>query len=173
MKHRDLVDQDDALTGFAADPPPRAAHPHEPTAPNDPFLYYTRLARLKAFVLANVDRSISAAEAASAVNLQHRYFSTWFKKKTGVRWRDWITEQHLQEAERLFRARNYQVLEAALAAGFGSISAFERACGRYRGMTPRELRASLHSSAGQASGTHNSPPTERTADSFEKSAANP
>lgn len=106
----------------------------------DPFLYYRRLRRLRRCVLNDMRYDLTAADAAAIVGLERHYFSSWFRSLAGLTYTQWISDLRLQRAERLFRTHNYGVLEVALESGFGSEDSFRRACKRYRGVTPAEMK---------------------------------
>lgn len=52
-----------------------------------------------------------------------------------------LTDLRVEQAERLLQTARLTVLEAGLAAGFGSASAFTRACRRREGLSPARWRA--------------------------------
>ena len=127
---------------------------------SEAFSYYRRLRRLHSHVQANLDRRISAQEAADVVGLETHYFSSWFRERAGVTFSEWLADLRLRRAEDLFRNHNYTVLEVALEVGFGSEDSFRRACKRHRGTTPTELKARLRGGGGDRSHLTLSPRAE-------------
>lgn len=71
------------------------------------------------------------------------YFSSKFKKETGVSVRDFITEQKMEQAKDLLANSSQDVLSICLSLGYSSQSHFGSLFKKATGMTPGEYRASF------------------------------
>ncbi len=107
------------------------------------FSYYRRLDRVRRYVRTHIGEPITLAEVAGIAGLERTYFSDFFHAKTGVCFRDWLSSVRVGHATELLRARNLSVTEVAFRAGFGDLRTFERACKRWAGMTPIQLKQKL------------------------------
>lgn len=68
-------------------------------------------------------------------------FQWLFREYTGVSFVDYVAEQRLHYAEVLLGNPQLNITDAALQAGFGSISTFNRIFKQKKGCTPSEFRA--------------------------------
>ena len=103
----------------------------------DAFSYFDRLKRVEQFVQAHYAERISRKTVAGVAALEEKYFSTFFRRKTGVRFRDWLTLVRVSRAMVLLRGRNHPISLVASKTGFPSLRTFERAFKRCTGTTPR------------------------------------
>ena len=83
------------------------------------FEYYDRLARVRAFVEANLEERLSLAKVSQVADLSPKYFSAFFRQHTGVRFGDWVTRVRIGRARSLLTERNRSVTRVALAVGRG------------------------------------------------------
>lgn len=93
------------------------------------------------YISNNCSRDISLEDAASYVGFSKYYFSRLFREYTGVSFVDYVAEQRLHYAEVLLGNPQLNITDAALQAGFGSISTFNRIFKQKKGCTPSEFRA--------------------------------
>jgi AraC-like DNA-binding protein len=114
--------------------------PFEHNHPQSAFSYYARLERLERFVSENFREHISAPQAARIAGLGEKYFSTFFREKTGVCFRDWLASIRIAEAKRLLETRNHSITRVGLEVGFQDPRTFERAFKKLTGMTPSEFK---------------------------------
>ena len=110
------------------------------------FVYYQRLQRVKDYVDRKYDEEISLTEAARIAGLEKKYFSTYFRQKTGVCFKDWVTEVRVSQAKAMMEVQNYNITEIGFAVGFRDLRTFERAFKRCTGMTPRDFKNSVRPS---------------------------
>ncbi len=101
------------------------------------FSYFDRLKRVERFVQDHYSEDISRKTVAEVAALEEKYFSTFFRCKTGVRFRDWLTLVRVSRAMRLLRERNHPISIVACKAGFQNVRTFERSFKRCTGTTPR------------------------------------
>jgi AraC-like DNA-binding protein len=130
-----------ALAGGAIRPSSPLPFPRGPLAPaSDPLLADPRLGALRVHLLAHLDRPLPLDRAAAIAGLERTYFSAYFHRRVGVRFRDWLTSQRVERAIDLMRTTTMPVAAVAHAVGFGSLRTLERALKRACGATPRQLR---------------------------------
>lgn len=99
-----------------------------------------RLRRVKEYVLAHCAEPISLRTAAAVAALEQCYFSRFFHRKTGLRFRDWLVQQRVQQAQRLLVREDWDIPRVAYAVGFRDVRTLERAFKRCLGTTPRDFR---------------------------------
>lgn len=111
---------------------------------DDPvFEYYARLGRVRDFVEDHVHERISLATAAAIATLEPKYFSAYFREKTGRCFSEWLTSVRVRKAMRLIRDRNITITRAAMSVGYRDLRTFERAFDRCTGMTPSAYRVEI------------------------------
>lgn len=110
--------------------------------------YYRRLERVHRFVTEHLDEEIRLAEVARAAGIAPSYFSTFFHRKTGVRFHRWVIALRIARSRELLSERNYSITEIAFAVGFSSMRTFERCFRELSGTTPREFRQLTGTGAG-------------------------
>jgi len=93
------------------------------------------------YIGAHLQEPISLQEVADAVAVTPNYLSAIFKKTVGVSLWSYLTEKRIQRAMGLLESNPRQnVLQIALACGFNSTAAFNKAFRTYAGCTPKEYR---------------------------------
>ena len=110
------------------------------------FRYYERLQRVRDYVHDGRQEDICLDEAARIAGLEKKYFSTYFREKTGVCFKDWVVEVRVARAKAMMRVHSYNITQIAFAVGFRNLRTFERAFKRSTGMTPRAFRNSVRPS---------------------------
>ncbi len=100
------------------------------------FEYYRPLVRVKRFIEANYGEEISLLEAARVAALERSYFSTFFRKKVGINFRDWLGQVRVAKAMAMFEREDWTVSEVAFAVGFADLSTFTRTFKKVTNMTP-------------------------------------
>ena len=92
------------------------------------------------FVNQNYMKDITLDSAANAVNLNSSYFSTLFKKQTGIGFSDYLNKVRIQESKHLLQSTDYSILEIALEVGFEDQSYYSKVFKKITGMKPKEYR---------------------------------
>ena len=110
------------------------------------FDYYSRLGRVRELVEQHFDEHIPLGRAAHVACLERKYFSSFFRSKTGVCFRDWLAYQRSLRAAELMRRSNCSTLEVAFAVGFRDIRTFERSFKRCMGLTPGQYKRQVRPS---------------------------
>jgi AraC-like DNA-binding protein len=98
------------------------------------------IARAKAFIADHADEPLSLALVARAVNTSTFYFCKVFRRSTGLKFVDYVGRLRLERVKRLLLNPHSNISEAAYAAGFTSLSQFNRIFRRVIGEEPRHWR---------------------------------
>ena len=104
------------------------------------FTYYVRLQKVKAYLDGHVSEPLTLDQAANIAGLERKYFSTFFRKRTGVCFRDWVAWVRVQQAAAMLKSKNYSITRLAFAVGFKDPRTFQRAFKKYAGVTPRSFK---------------------------------
>ncbi len=107
------------------------------------FAYYSRLQKVKEHVDRHLEDDISLSKAAGIAGLEGKYFSTFFRQKTGIRFRDWIARRRVERAAQMISKQDSSITRTALAVGFHDLRTFERAFKKWMGTTPRAYKKSV------------------------------
>ena len=106
--------------------------------------YYSRLKRVKEYIDDNYDdEEISLEKVAQIAATEKTYFSTFFHKKVGITFTDWLRRIRVAKAMEIFKTDDRSITEVAYEVGFGDLRTFERAFKKYTKLTPREFRQSV------------------------------
>jgi len=111
------------------------------------FVDCERLARIKQFVDAHYDEPLSLQAAARLAGLEKTYFCKYFRRRTGVGYRDWLSRVRIERALALLRERKHPITRIALDVGFADLRTFERAFHRHTGRCAQALRKELSAAA--------------------------
>src|SRR5215470_10728912 len=84
---------------------------------------------------------LSLTKVAKAVNISANHLSEKFKQVTGVNFVDYVARARFETARDLLLHSNRRVSEIAFAAGFQSLSQFNRVFKKLSGKSPTEHRA--------------------------------
>lgn len=104
------------------------------------FFYYRRLGRVEKYVRDNLSRPIALEDAADAAGLEPKYFSAYFRKKTGICFRYWLSAVRVNHAKALMRKQDRPITDVAYCTGFRDLRTFERAFKTHAGMTPSDYK---------------------------------
>jgi transcriptional regulator GlxA family with amidase domain len=107
------------------------------------FKYYERLARVKRYLEDNISEPFSIETAARIACLSEKYFSTFFHRKTGVCFKEWVNLTRVERARQLIGERNRSVADVAFDVGFQDLRTFERAFKRHSSMTALAYKKSV------------------------------
>ncbi len=107
------------------------------------------IAKARTLITERHAEELSLTEIARAVNMSAFYFCKSFKKATGMTFTDYLARVRVEKVKNLLLNPNMRVSEAAYAAGFQSLSQFNRVFRRIAGESPSVYRDRLHGSAGE------------------------
>ena len=103
------------------------------------------ITRAKQFIKEHQADEISLGDVAKAVNTSTFYFCKMFKKATGLNFTDYLSRVRVEKARNLLLNPNLRISEIAFAAGFQSLSHFNRVFRRIAGESPTRYREKLPS----------------------------
>jgi AraC-like DNA-binding protein len=124
--------------------------------PDSVFRYYERLVRVQRFVEHNYHDEISVEVIARVAGLDSNYFSTYFRKKTGVTFSRWLNWFRIDKAKEQLRSRDHSIVAVASSVGYGSVRAFQRAFREVVGCTPVDFRRQVQDSLATPSSSESS-----------------
>lgn len=107
--------------------------------------------KAKEFILAHSSEDLHLEEVARVVNLSAHYFCRKFREATGLSFTEFVTRTRVERAQQLLADRTTRVSEVAFAAGFQSVSQFNRAFRQHVGQSPSEFRAAALLGEGRGS----------------------
>jgi AraC-like DNA-binding protein len=87
---------------------------------------------------------LSLTKVAKAVNMNANYLSENFKRVTGINFVDYVAHARFEDACRLLHDSDLRISDIAFAAGFQSLSQFNRVFKRFSGKSPTQFRAAKH-----------------------------
>ena len=97
--------------------------------------------KARKYIAEHADEELSLTKVAKAVNLHPNYFSENFKHITGVKFVDYVARIRFANVCELLCNSPRRVSEIAFAAGFQSLSQFNRVFKRFSGESPTQFRA--------------------------------
>jgi AraC family transcriptional regulator len=95
-----------------------------------------RIRRLEEFLAANIDKRISLADMAAAVDLSRMHFAAQFRVATGFRPREFLLFKRVERAKAMMKASHAPIVEVAFAVGFNSQAHFSTVFKRFAGTSP-------------------------------------
>jgi AraC-like DNA-binding protein/ligand-binding sensor protein len=103
--------------------------------------------KARAFIAEHLGEELSLDLVARAANMSPFYFCKVFKGATRLTFTDYVARARVEKTKQLLLNPNTRVSEAAYAAGFQSLSQFNRVFRRIEGQAPSAYREHLHGSA--------------------------
>lgn len=100
--------------------------------------------RARAFIAERQSEPVSLSEVARAVNMSAFYFCKIFKRATGLTFTEYLARVRVETVKQVLLDPHKRVSEAAYAAGFQSLSQFNRVFRRITGEAPSEYKQRLH-----------------------------
>lgn len=105
------------------------------------------IARARAFISEHQHEEITIRDVAKAVHLSSFYFCKLFKQATGLTFTDYLGRVRIEAVKNMLLNPHVRVSEAAYAAGFQSLSQFNRVFRRVVGESPTVYRDRIHKHA--------------------------
>jgi AraC-like DNA-binding protein len=97
--------------------------------------------RTRKFIAQHSGEELSLRRAAKAVNIHPNYLSEKFKHVTGINFVEYVARTRFEKACRLLHDGDMRISAIAFAAGFQSLSQFNRVFKRLSGKSPTQFRA--------------------------------
>jgi AraC-like DNA-binding protein len=101
------------------------------------------ITRARLFITEHLGEQLSLNDLAHAVKMSVCYFCRVFKKATGLTFTEYLARERIESVKQLLLNANTRVSEAAFAAGFQSLSQFNRVFRRIEGEPPTTYRERL------------------------------
>ena len=98
--------------------------------------------KARKYIQEHADDELSLTEVANVVNTNANYLSERFKQVTGINFVEYLARTRFEKACGLLRSGKLRISEIAFAAGFQSLSQFNRVFRRLSGRSPTQFRAS-------------------------------
>ena len=99
-----------------------------------------RIWKARSFIHAHSSEELSLGTVARAANTSANYLSEKFKEATGINFVKYVARARYEKAASLLRETDLRVSEIAFAAGFQSLSQFNRVFKKLSGKSPTEYR---------------------------------
>ncbi|MBQ8003774.1 MAG: helix-turn-helix transcriptional regulator [Oscillospiraceae bacterium] len=100
----------------------------------------SKVRRALVFIHYNFRRNIRAAEVASFVGYSPNYFSSEFKKETGMEFQKYLRELRLDFAMNLLKFSKLSVTEVCFESGFNTLPHFSQTFKKKFGKTPEKIK---------------------------------
>jgi AraC-like DNA-binding protein len=97
--------------------------------------------KTRKFIEEHSGEELSLSRMAKAVNIHPSYLSERFKQVTGMKFVEYVARTRFQRACGLLHDGEVRISEVAFAAGFQSLSQFNRVFKKFSGKSPTEYRA--------------------------------
>ena len=97
--------------------------------------------KTRKFIEEHSDEKLSLRRVAKAVNVHPNYLSERFKQVTGINFVEYVARTRFEKASRLLHDGGLRISEIAFAAGFQSLSQFNRVFKKLSGKSPTQFRA--------------------------------
>jgi AraC-like DNA-binding protein len=99
--------------------------------------------KAKHYIAEHVDEELTLGQVARAVNTSTFYFCKLFRRATGLHFLDYVARARVEKVKASLLNSHTRISEAAYAAGFQSLSQFNRVFKRVVGKPPRAWRETL------------------------------
>jgi AraC family transcriptional regulator len=95
------------------------------------------------YIQAHLDRNLSLAEIAAAINISPTYFASSFKRATGSSPHQYVIQQRVERAKELLKTTDLAIANIAFQVGFSSQSHLTQHFKRIVGSTPKQVAKSV------------------------------
>jgi YesN/AraC family two-component response regulator len=99
--------------------------------------------KARSFIHDHSGEELSLTSVAKSVNISRNYLSEKFKEVTGINFVTYVAKTRYEKALALLEDVELRVSEVSFAAGFQSLSQFNRVFKKFSGKSPTEYRANL------------------------------
>ena len=95
------------------------------------------------YITDNCVQPLTLDDAARHVGISKSHFSHLFKRYTGMTFVDYLTNERIRRAETISLDPSRHITDIAFESGFSSISTFNRAFRKVKGISPSEFRSKM------------------------------
>lgn len=95
------------------------------------------------YISQNCSDALTLEGVAHHIGISKSYFSHLFKDYTKMTFVDFLTRERIKKSESLFLGSRKKIIDIAFECGFTSMSSFNRAFKKIKGLSPTEFRESL------------------------------
>jgi len=103
-----------------------------------------QIARARVFINEHQEEDLTLSEVARAVSMSAFYFCKMFRQATGLTFTDYLARIRVEKVKSMLLNPHKRVSEAAFAAGFQSLSQFNRVFRKVAGEAPSMYRERIH-----------------------------
>lgn len=100
--------------------------------------------KARRFIAENLQEELSLARVAQTAGMSTSYFCKVFRRETGVHFMEYVARERTELVKQQLVNPHARVSDAAFAAGFQSLSQFNRVFRRIAGEAPSDYRERLH-----------------------------
>jgi AraC-like DNA-binding protein len=100
-----------------------------------------RIWKARNFIEQHAGEELSLSRVAKAAQTSANYLSEKFKEAVGINFVEYVARRRYEKAAELLEDAELRVSEIAFAAGFQSLSQFNRVFKKFSGKSPTEYRA--------------------------------
>ena len=100
--------------------------------------------KARKYIEEHADEELSLTKVAKVVNMDANYLSENFKQVTGMKFVAYVARARFEKACSLLHDGDLRISDIAFAAGFQSLSQFNRVFKRLAGKSPTQFRAAKH-----------------------------
>jgi len=100
--------------------------------------------KARKYIEEHADEDFSLTKIAKIVNMNANYLSENFKQVTGLNFVEYVARARFEKACSLLHDGDLRISDIAFAAGFQSLSQFNRVFKRLAGKSPTQFRAAKH-----------------------------
>ncbi|NJB82262.1 AraC family transcriptional regulator [Wenyingzhuangia aestuarii] len=107
-----------------------------------------RISLVMSYIKEHYQKNIRMPKIAEMVNMSESAFSHYFKKRTNQSFTSYLLDYRLGVVTKLLTETNMPISEISYAAGFNSLSSFNRAFKKKHNMSPKEFKTNYDKVAG-------------------------
>ena len=98
------------------------------------------IAQAKEYILAHYSEALRLEDVSAAAGFNATYFSTFFKKETGLSFTDYLGQVRITKAKELLLRDEFSVMDVCEAVGYKDLKYFSRLFKKVTGISPSDYR---------------------------------
>lgn len=116
---------------------------------NTEYKYTKLMTEACLYISQNCTKSLTLDDISRYIGVSKSHFSHLFKKYTNMTFIDFLTTERIKRTEFLISNPKAHIIDIAFDSGFSSVSSFNRAFKKIKGISPSEFRETLNNNAFQ------------------------